>query len=198
MNLELLFHDFLALDQRWEVASVVCAELPAPVCLTLRETASFWSEEICPECQHLSVALHDRSEPRKWRHLDLFGRHTIIESALPRGECRHCQAIYIATPPWLGKGKHFTKPFEDHILALIKMMPIHKACQLVGEPEPRLWQMLFAYIDQPVVLSPDQIIYGKPPSCPEFDAEAPEDVAPSLLGSLLASSEADRQCWPTQ
>ncbi len=177
----MLFRDLLGLDQSWEVIAGYTRSETA-VRITLRETDLLWPHETCPKCQGQVVVLCGHSELREWRHLDLFHHSAFLEAALPQGQCRECRAIYAVTPPWQGKSKYFTKLFEDHVLALIRLMPIPKVCEFVRETDQRLWQMLFAYVDEPVALDPNQIIYGKPPTCPESDPDVAEDFQPRLAG----------------
>lgn len=181
MREDMLFRDLLGLDQSWEVIAAGYTRSETAVRITLRETDLLWTHEICPKCQGQPVILCGRAEPREWRHLDLFQHATFLVAALPQGQCRDCRAIHTVTPPWQGKSKYFTKPFEDHVLALISSMPIPKVCEFVRETDQRLWQMLFAYVDGPIALDPNQITYSKPPTCPESDPDVAEDFEPRLV-----------------
>jgi hypothetical protein len=44
------------------------------------------------------------------------------------------------SPPWEGRGKHFTKEFEAFALTLMREMPVKKAGEILGETDQRLWR----------------------------------------------------------
>lgn len=68
-------------------------------------------------------------------------------TALPRGKRERDGGIYRVTPPWEGRGKHFTKEFEAFAVTLMREMPVKKAGEILGETDQRLWRMLHAQVD---------------------------------------------------
>jgi transposase len=71
----------------------------------------------------------------------------VIVTALPRGKRHEDGAIYRVTPPWEGRGKHFTKEFEAFALTLMREMPVKKAGEILGETDQRMWRLLHAHVE---------------------------------------------------
>ncbi len=132
-------------------------ENPEPaIRIRVQETPDFWRQEICPQCQGRSVVVVGHQTAQEWRHLDLLGRRTILNAALPQGQCRQCKGITAVRPPWQGRSVHFTRQFEDHVRGLIRAMSLYSVGELVCEPSERLWDLFHAYMDQPAGLAADQ------------------------------------------
>ena len=150
MIAEKAFGQLLQLDERWEVTAAVFETEPREqFVIAVRETGKLWPSLRCPEgrCGEIKVVCHDHAEPRRWRHLDAFGKRTEIVCAPPRARCKGCEKIWTVKVPWEGKGKHFTKDFEAFSLTLMKEMPVKRAEEILGENDTRLWRMLRAHVE---------------------------------------------------
>ena len=150
MIAEKAFGQLLQLDERWEVTAAVFETEPREqFVIAVRETAKLWPSLRCPEgrCGEIKVVCHDHAEPRRWRHLDAFGKRTEIVCAPPRARCKGCEKIWTVKVPWEGKGKHFTKDFEAFSLTLMKEMPVRRGEEILGENDTRLWRMLIAHVE---------------------------------------------------
>ena len=146
---EKAFDRLLGLDDGWEVRSAEYEIEPAErFVLHLYETDKLWAKLVCPHetCRGTKITCYDHVEPRVWRHVDAFNKHTELVCALPRGECCACHAVFRVKAPWEGEGKHFTRDFEAFVLTLIREMPVKKVGQIVHEDDTRLWRMLFAHV----------------------------------------------------
>ena len=49
-------------------------------------------------------------------------------------------------PPWHGVVGGFTLLFEKLILEMCTNMPVHRACQILGVSDRKLWKVLDAYV----------------------------------------------------
>jgi transposase len=89
---------------------------------------------------------YDTTE-KTWRHLNFFQYQCYLHAWIPRvdlgnGKIRQVQA------PWEGHAPGFTLLFEALILELVKVMPVHNVCQILGVYDNKLWKMIKAYTDK--------------------------------------------------
>ena len=139
MKPETLFHQLLGLNNCWQIDQVEYSD--HHFTFKISETEHLFQKECCCKDGE-SVKLYDHVETRSWRHLNVFSKECLIECALPRVRCTKCGRVYRITPPWEGKGKHFSKEFEAFALTLCREMPVSKAAEILGETDNRLWRML--------------------------------------------------------
>lgn len=142
---EELFHQLLGLGESWRVIRTNYETDKNTFVICVEETPKLWEEETAKCGQR--VTCYDHVEPMSWRHLNVFNKECVIVTALPRGKREKDGAIYRVTPPWEGRGKHFTKEFEAFALTLIREMPVKKAGEILGETDQRMWRMLHAHVD---------------------------------------------------
>lgn len=135
------------LGDQWTVRAVEYDETKRTVSIKVSETSQLWLDETCPYCGRKPVGGYDHAPERTWRHLNVCQLDSLICSALPRGKCKSCGAVYQVKAPWEGRSKHFTQEFEGFALLLMREMPVKKAGEILGETDQRLWRMLFAHVD---------------------------------------------------
>lgn len=142
---EELFNQLLGLGESWRVIRTDYETDQNTFVICVEETPKLWDEESAQCGQR--VTCYDHVEPMSWRHLNVFNKECVIVTALPRGQREKDGAIYRVTPPWEGRGKHFTKEFEAFALTLIREMPVKKAGEILGETDQRLWRMVHAHVE---------------------------------------------------
>jgi transposase len=69
---------------------------------------------ICPGCGEVSSTLHDKSM-RSVRHLDIWGKMTLLHFPARRFYCQGCDKPFTETLSWLEEGRRHTQRFELHI-----------------------------------------------------------------------------------
>ena len=69
---------------------------------------------MCPRCGEVSAALHE-SEMRCVRHLDIWGKMTLLHFPGRRFDCEKCQRPFTEKLPWMEKQRRQTSAFERHI-----------------------------------------------------------------------------------
>lgn len=141
---EELFHQLMGLGESWRVIRTDYEVDTNKFVICVAETPRLWEEESAKWGQR--VTCYDHVEPMSWRHLNVFNKECVIVTALPRGKRENDGAIYRVTPPWEGRGKHFTKEFEAFALTLMREMPVRTAGEILGETDQRLWRMLHAHV----------------------------------------------------
>jgi transposase len=142
---EELFNQLLGLGESWRVIRTEYETAKNTFVICVEETPKLWDEETTKCGQR--VTCYDHVEPMSWRHLNVFNKECVIVTALPRGRRESDGRIYRVSPPWEGRGKHFTKEFEAFALTLMREMPVKKAGDILGETDQRLWRMLHAHVD---------------------------------------------------
>jgi transposase len=138
------FHQLLGLGGSWRVVRTDYEAEQNTFVICVEETSQLWEEESARCGQRVSC--YDHVEPMSWRHLNVFNKECVIVTALPRGKREKDGVIYRVTPPWEGRGKHFTKEFEAFALTLMREIPVKKAGEILGETDQRLWRMLHAHV----------------------------------------------------
>ena len=142
---EELFHQLLGLGESWRVIRTDYESDKNTFVICVEETPKLWDEETAKWGQR--VTCYDHVEPMSWRHLNVFNKECVIVTALPRGKRENDGVIYRVTPPWEGRGKHFTKEFEAFALTLMREMPVKKAGEILGETDQRMWRVLHAHVE---------------------------------------------------
>ncbi|HEU4345300.1 MAG TPA: ISL3 family transposase [Candidatus Binatia bacterium] len=148
---EKAFERLLGLDECWEVTAAEYESEPVErFVLIIGETEKLWPKLVCPDpkCTCTKVVCHDHAPVREWRHLDAFGKRTVLLCEPPRARCTACEKVWRVPVPWEGEGKHFTRDFEAFALTLMREMPMTKAGDILGETDTRLWRLLFAHVDK--------------------------------------------------
>ena len=143
MTPEETFHQLLGLDESWKVIRTEFESEKNTFVICVEETPKLWEEESAKWKQR--VTCYDHGEPMGWRPLNVFSKECVIVTALPRGKRHEDGTIYRVTPPWEGRGKHFTKEFEAFALTLMRAMPVKKAGEILGETDRPLWRLLHAH-----------------------------------------------------
>lgn len=69
---------------------------------------------ICPRCGEVSTALHE-SEMRCVRHLDIWGKMTLLHFPSRRFGCAKCKKPFTEKLPWIEEQRRQTLAFERHI-----------------------------------------------------------------------------------
>lgn len=146
MTPEKLFAELLGLGLRWRVTECVFHKDRSQVDLQLEHTEEVWNLERCPKCGAEAKG-YDRTEPLRWRHLNVMQYRCEIVARLPRGRCPKCNHIWRVRPPWEGKAGGFSKEFEAFALLLLREMAVARAAQTLGETAPRLWRLLHKHVD---------------------------------------------------
>jgi transposase len=146
MTPEKLFAELLGLGLKWRVTECVFHKDRSQVDLQLEHTDEVWKLERCPKCGAEAKG-YDRTEPLRWRHLNVMQYRCEIVARLPRGRCPKCDHTWRVRPPWEGKAGGFSKEFEAFALLLLREMAVERAAQTLGETAPRLWRLLHKHVD---------------------------------------------------
>ena len=99
----------------------------------------------CPCCGEAGCRVYD-ARPLTWRHLDFWQHTTYLNARVPRVRCDACGVKKVRVP-WAREGSGFTLLFEDHVMKLVRDMPVAPAARMVREHDTRLWRIIRHYVD---------------------------------------------------
>jgi transposase len=142
---EATFHQLLGLGESWRVIRTEYETAKNTFVICVEETPKLWEEESTKWQQRVSC--HDHVEPMGWRHLNVFNKECVSVTARPRGKRHEDGTVHRVSPPWEGRGKHFTKEFEAFALTPMREMPVKKAGEILGETDQRMWRLLRAHVE---------------------------------------------------
>ena len=92
MTPEKLFAELLGLGLKWRVTECVFDKDRSQVDLQLEHTDEVWKLERCPQCGAEAKG-YDRTEPLRWRHLNVMQSHLAGASAVGRQGGRLQQGV---------------------------------------------------------------------------------------------------------
>jgi transposase len=89
---------------------------------------------------------YDTAE-KTWRHLNFFQYKCFLTAHVPRVDIGNGKVRRVRTP-WEGESSGFTLMFEAFALELLKMLPVHQACRLLGTYDNKLWNVMHTYTEK--------------------------------------------------
>ncbi len=89
---------------------------------------------------------------KRWRHMNFFEYRCYLNARVPRVQLEDGTVKQVKTP-WEGISNGFTLLFEAFILQLVKILPVHQICQMIGSYDNKIWDILHCYTDSCLELS---------------------------------------------
>ncbi len=86
--------------------------------------------QVCPECGRRS-SQYDRSEERRWRHLDTCQYRTVLVARIPRVDCVEHGVRQIKVP-WAEDRSRFTVVFEAFAIRVLRETTLSGVSELLG------------------------------------------------------------------
>jgi len=123
-----LYETLLGLKAPWSVARVEVRPKEEEVWVYVEPAADV--EFACPECNKPSPG-YDRSDERRWRHLDTCQFRTILVSRVPRVRCG-IHGVRQVKVPWAEERGRFTSLFEAWAIRLLEETTLLGTAQLLG------------------------------------------------------------------
>ena len=97
------------------------------VCIQSRLDAA-----VCPECQRVSMQMHDTAEPQTLRDLPIWGRHCWLRYAPRRFSCAHCHNTFVERVAWREPGFAHTLRYAEHIYDRTRQQDCAQIAQAEG------------------------------------------------------------------
>jgi len=84
---------------------------------------------------------------KTWRHMNFFQYRCYLHARIPRVDLGNGKIKQIKTP-WEGMSQGFTLLFEALVIQLVKVMPVHQVCQIIGTYDNKVWDILTRYTEK--------------------------------------------------
>ncbi len=122
-----LYQTILGLAEPWYVERVEVDAGAQEVVVALELRAG--TPLVCPECGAVSPG-YDRSEERRWRHLDTCQFRTVLSARIPRVACG-AHGVRQIRVPWAEDRSRFTALFEALALRVLEETTVTGAAELL-------------------------------------------------------------------
>jgi transposase len=90
---------------------------------------STFEAAICPTCQHVSLALHDRGEPLFIRDLSIWNRRCWLRYVPRRFACATCDSTFVERLTWREPNRDYTQRSEQVISERARREPTSQIAQ---------------------------------------------------------------------
>src|SRR5215204_2388430 len=122
-----LFTTLLGIEAPWHVEQVELHLDEGEVLIRLELDGG--AKLTCPLCAQAAPG-YDRTEERRWRHLDTFQYRTMIAARLPRVRCAE-HGVHQVNVPWAEPHSRFTAMFEAWAIRVIKETTLSGTAELL-------------------------------------------------------------------
>ncbi len=90
---------------------------------------------VCPECQQVSLAVHQVGEPQLLRDLPIWNRRCWLRYAPRRFQCETCATTFVERVLWREPGLDYTIRYEQFIYERTRREPLAQIAQSEGLTE---------------------------------------------------------------
>jgi transposase len=90
---------------------------------------------VCPECQQVSLAVHQVGEPQLLRDLPIWNRRCWLRYAPRRFRCETCATTFVERVLWREPGLDYTRRYEQFIYERTRREPLVQIAQAEGLTE---------------------------------------------------------------
>jgi len=93
---------------------------------------------VCPNCQRVSLAAHDVSEPQRLHDLPIWKRRCWLRYAPRRFKCATCENTFVERVLWREPGMDYTTRYERFIYKRARREPLAQIAQTEGLSEAQV------------------------------------------------------------
>ncbi|HKZ00884.1 MAG TPA: transposase family protein [Pyrinomonadaceae bacterium] len=79
---------------------------------------------VCPDCQHLSLAVHQIGEPQMLRDLPIWNRRCWLGYAPRRFKCESCATTFVERVGWRESGLDYTARYAQFVYERTRREPL--------------------------------------------------------------------------
>lgn len=134
-----LYQQILGLNSPWSVRDVELDHDHSEIRVSVEHPRG--AKFCCPDCQ-TSLACHDHTEERRWRHLDSCQFKTILVARVPRVRCPE-HGVKNVEVPWADKHSRFTMLFERFAIdVLMATQTVKGAMSILGTKWDQTWNII--------------------------------------------------------
>ena len=96
---------------------------------------STFAVAVCPDCQQLSLVVHQIGEPQMLRDLPIWNRRCWLRYALRRFKCETCATTFVERVGWREPGLDYTRRYEQFVYERTRREPLAQVAQAEGLTE---------------------------------------------------------------
>jgi len=142
-----IFAAAIGVKSPWEITSVNLDIESGTLNIEIDFVKGSEFEHVDEETGEISKYKAYDTSVKTWRHMNFFQYRCYLHARVPRvltssGKVRRVIA------PWEGLTSGFTMLFEALIMQLVKVMPVHQVCSIVGTYDAKVWSILTQYTEQ--------------------------------------------------
>jgi len=90
---------------------------------------------VCPDCQQLSLGVHQIGEPQLLRDLPIWNRRCWLRYAPRRFKCESCATTFVERVGWRESGLDYTTRYAQFIYERTRREPLAQIAQTEGLTE---------------------------------------------------------------
>lgn len=90
---------------------------------------------VCPECQQVSLVVHQVGEPQLLRDLPIWNRRCWLRYAPRRFRCETCATTFVERVVWREPGLDYTSRYEQFLYERTRREPLARLAQTEGLTE---------------------------------------------------------------
>jgi transposase len=90
---------------------------------------------VCPDCQQLSLTVHQIGEPQMLRDLPIWNRRCWLRYAPRRFKCPTCAMTFVERVAWRESGLDYTQRYEQFVYERTRQEPLAHIARTEGLTE---------------------------------------------------------------
>jgi transposase len=146
MKQEELFAAAIGIKSPWEIKRVDLDIASGELNIDIDFTRGSLFEYIDEETGEISIHKAYDTSKKTWRHMNFFQYRCYLHARVPRVELANGKVKQVKTP-WEGSVSGFTLLFEAFVLQMVRHLPVHQVCEIVGTYDAKLWDILYNYTE---------------------------------------------------
>lgn len=147
MTQEDIFASAIGVKKPWEITSVKLDHGKGELNIEIdfpRGAEFEYIDKETGETGHYKA--YDTSQ-KTWRHMNFFQYRCYLHARIPRVQIGNGKIKQVKAS-WEGAVSGFTLLFEAFIIQLVKVLPVHQVCGMIGSYDAKIWNILKSYTEQ--------------------------------------------------
>lgn len=144
---EEIFASAIGIKHTWTITSVNLEIAKGELNIEIDFAKGSQFEYIDEETGEIGLYKAYDTSRKTWRHMNFFQYRCFLHARVPRVQINSGKIKQVKTP-WEGAVSGFTLLFEAFIIQMVKVLPVHQVCEIVGTYDAKLWNILISYTEQ--------------------------------------------------
>jgi len=152
MRQEDIFAAAIGVQKPWEITSVNLDIQKGELNIEIDFPRGSEFEYVDEETGEIGYYKAYDTSMKTWRHMNFFQYRCYLHARVPRVQTPNGKIKQVKTS-WEGAVSGFTLLFEAFVIQLVKSMPVHQVCEIIGSYDAKIWNILKSYTEQSRELS---------------------------------------------